>query len=88
MSQNVSQPLPQDPGGSPGPVATAPGSAPGTAPGPEPAERTRPMWLRGLEVFAENKLALTGAAIFVIVLLFCFIGPLIYHTDHARGYAL
>jgi len=84
MSQNVSQPLPQDPGGSSGTVATLPVSARGTAPGPEPAESARPLWLRGLEVFAENKLALTGAAIFVIVLLFCFAGPLVYHTDQVH----
>ncbi|MBN9609192.1 MAG: ABC transporter permease [Actinobacteria bacterium] len=36
---------------------------------------------RGVEVFAENKLALAGVAVIVVFLLFCFIGPLIYHTD-------
>ncbi len=81
MSQNVSQPLPQDPGGASGAVGTLPGSAPGAAPSPEATERARPLWLRGLEVFAENKLALTGAVILVVVLLFCFAGPLVYHTD-------
>ena len=36
---------------------------------------------RGVEVFAENKLALAGVAVIVVFLLFCFIGPLIYHAD-------
>ncbi len=36
---------------------------------------------RGVEVFAENKLALAGVAVIVVFLLFCFIGPLFYHTD-------
>ncbi len=33
------------------------------------------------EVFFENKLALVGAVIIVAVTLFCFVGPLFYHTN-------
>ena len=29
----------------------------------------------------ENKLAVTGVGIFVFMLLFCFVGPQIYHTN-------
>ncbi|HEX7659551.1 MAG TPA: ABC transporter permease [Pseudonocardiaceae bacterium] len=34
-----------------------------------------------LEVFAENRLALIGAGLVVFFALFCFVGPLFYHTD-------
>ncbi len=36
---------------------------------------------RGLEVFGENRLALLGLGMIVLMVLFCFVGPLIYHTD-------
>jgi peptide/nickel transport system permease protein len=39
------------------------------------------MFVRGLEVFVENKLALVGVALIVSIAAFCFIGPLVYHTD-------
>ena len=32
-------------------------------------------------VFAENKLAVVGLAFIVFALLFCFVGPLVYHTN-------
>ncbi len=31
--------------------------------------------------FAENRLALVGAVVVVLMVLFCFVGPLLYHTD-------
>ncbi len=46
-----------------------------------PAGKPRGMLRRGWEVFAENKLALAGVAFVVFIVLFCFVGPLIYHTD-------
>lgn len=36
------------------------------------------------EVFAENKLAMFGLAIIILVVLFCFLGPLVYHTDQVH----
>jgi len=36
---------------------------------------------RGLEVFSENRLAVVGIGIVVFFVLFCFVGPLIYHTN-------
>ena len=33
------------------------------------------------DVFLENKLALASAIMIVLILLFCFVGPHIYHTD-------
>jgi peptide/nickel transport system permease protein len=84
MSMNVPQPRPQDAAGSSGTVATLPGSGRETAPGMEMVQPTRSLWRRGLEVFAENRLALTGAVILVAVLAFCFLGPLVYHTDQVH----
>jgi peptide/nickel transport system permease protein len=34
-----------------------------------------------LRVFAENRLAVLGVAIVVFAILFCWIGPLLYHTN-------
>jgi peptide/nickel transport system permease protein len=61
---------------------TAPG-APGTPPAAAalPATKPRGMFVRGLEVFLENKLAIVGAIILVLIFAFCFLGPLFYHTN-------
>jgi peptide/nickel transport system permease protein len=39
-----------------------------------------------LRAFADNKLAVAGLAVVVLLTLFCFVGPLLYHTDqiHTR----
>jgi peptide/nickel transport system permease protein len=34
-----------------------------------------------ISAFAENRLALTGLVVIVGLLLFCFVGPLVYHTN-------
>lgn len=34
-----------------------------------------------LSVFWENRLAAAGAILIILVTLFCFVGPLLYHTD-------
>jgi peptide/nickel transport system permease protein len=39
-------------------------------------------------VFVENKLAVVGVAIIVFLVLFCFIGPHIYHTDQLNQEAV
>jgi peptide/nickel transport system permease protein len=41
----------------------------------------RSAFRRGLEVFAENRLALLGLGILVFFILFCCVGPQVYHTD-------
>jgi peptide/nickel transport system permease protein len=38
-------------------------------------------WRLAADVFLENKLALAGAVTIVLIVLFCFVGPLVYHTD-------
>jgi peptide/nickel transport system permease protein len=49
-----------------------------------PAGKPRSTFRRGLEVFVENKLALVGVAIFAFMVLFCFVGPLIYKTNQLQ----
>jgi peptide/nickel transport system permease protein len=51
------------------------------APGTIPPGKSRSMFVRGLEVFLENKLAIVGVVILVAMVLFCYLGPFLYHTD-------
>ena len=51
-----------------------------------PAGKPRSTFRRGVEVFLENKLAVTGLCIFAFMLLFCVVGPLIYHTKIGRAH--
>ena len=48
------------------------------------AAPTRSMFRRGLEVFAENKLALVGMVLLLAIVFFCFIGPYFYHTNQVN----
>lgn len=54
---------------------------------PDPAEeRTdRPPGRAFVRVFAENRLALAGLLILALLLLFCFVGPLLHPTDQAHS---
>jgi peptide/nickel transport system permease protein len=54
---------------------------PDVAGGPQAAEKPRSMFKRGWEVFAENRLALIGLGFVIFVLLFSFVGPMIYKTQ-------
>jgi peptide/nickel transport system permease protein len=46
-----------------------------------PPTKPRGMFVRGLEVFLENKLAIVGAVILAAIFVFCFLGPYFYHTN-------
>jgi peptide/nickel transport system permease protein len=48
------------------------------------APQPRSLLRRGWEVFAENRLALASLGVVVFMVLFCFIGPLLYHTDQVH----
>src|SRR5215467_4226281 len=48
------------------------------------AGKPRGMARRAWEVFAENKLALAGLGFLVFIVLFCFVGPLFYHTNQVN----
>jgi peptide/nickel transport system permease protein len=65
-------------------TVTQPDTAPPGAAGMLPAGKPRSTFRRGLEVFLENKLAVAGVGIFVFMLLFCFAGPHIYHTNQLQ----
>jgi hypothetical protein len=54
---------------------------PDLAGGPQAADKPRSMFKRGWEVFAENRLALVGLGFVIFVLLFSFVGPMIYKTQ-------
>jgi peptide/nickel transport system permease protein len=49
--------------------------------GPGVSTKPRSMFRRGWEVFAENKLALVGVGFIIFILLFSFVGPMIYKTQ-------
>jgi peptide/nickel transport system permease protein len=83
VSINVPPPLPADPGGFSA-IDTIPATAAGALPDSDLAEGTRPMWRRGLEVFTENRLAVVGVVIFLAVVVFSFLGPLVYHTNQIQ----
>jgi peptide/nickel transport system permease protein len=56
-------------------------SSPGTLPEGGEAIRQDAGWRMILRAFAENKLALAGLVLVVLVVLFCFVGPMFWHTD-------
>jgi peptide/nickel transport system permease protein len=87
MSINVPPPLPQDPtktlvspSGEAIEVLDSPAIAPGMDTQPPPSS----MFRRGLEVFTENRLALIGLGLLVLIFLFAFVGPLVYHTNQVN----
>ncbi|SCF16941.1 peptide/nickel transport system permease protein [Micromonospora coriariae] len=62
--------------------AVGPGAAPD-----QPADAEAPvrgLWRQGLAVFCENRLALVGLGLFVLLAAICFLGPVFYHTDQVH----
>ncbi len=57
--------------------------------GPEGGESatTGGLGLQILRVFVENKLAVVGALVVIAMVLFCFVGPSLYHTNQANQQA-
>jgi ABC-type dipeptide/oligopeptide/nickel transport system permease subunit len=51
---------------------------------PQEEAPVRGMWRQGLEVFCENRLALVGVGLFVLLAAFSFLGPLFYQTDQVH----
>jgi len=58
-------------------------------PGPEGGESTSSggLGIQILRVFVENKLAVVGALVVIAIVLFCFAGPSVYHTNQANQQA-
>jgi peptide/nickel transport system permease protein len=65
-------------------TAVLPSETPEAIEGALAAAKPRGMLRRGWEVFAENRLALASLGMVVFIVLFCFVGPLIYHTDQVH----
>jgi len=65
-------------------TAALPAETPGAPGGVLEATKPRGLMRRGWEVFAENRLALASLGLLVFIVLFCFVGPLIYHTDQVH----
>ena len=74
------------PGADPGQMDTAvlPSETPEALEAAFAAAKPRGLLRRGWEVFAENKLALASLGVIVFIVLFCFVGPLIYQTDQVH----
>jgi peptide/nickel transport system permease protein len=49
--------------------------------GGEAAGPRRGLWRPIVNVFRQNRLATIGLGLIIFVVLFCYVGPLIYHTD-------
>ncbi|HEY2578858.1 MAG TPA: ABC transporter permease [Streptosporangiaceae bacterium] len=89
MSINVPPPLPQDPtrtlvNPSAEAVEVLHSGPPAIAPGMDTAPPPRSMFRRGLEVFTENRLALIGLGLLVVIFLFAFVAPIFYHTNQVN----
>ncbi|HEY4019382.1 MAG TPA: ABC transporter permease [Pseudonocardiaceae bacterium] len=65
------------------PVPDLPQGAASSKPVEQQDRPPRPMWRQVLQVFLQNKLAVIGLAIVVFFVLFCFVGPLVYHSNQA-----
>ncbi len=46
--------------------------------------RRRGLGRQGIDVFLQNRLAIAGAIVILLFVLFCFIGPLIWRTDQVH----
>jgi peptide/nickel transport system permease protein len=58
------------------------GPAAAPEPGEQPDDASAPSVV--LRRFVENRLAVLGLAMFAVMVLFCFVGPLVYHTDQVH----
>jgi peptide/nickel transport system permease protein len=43
-----------------------------------------PMWKQRMRIFLHNKLAIASVLFLIATVLFCFVGPLIYHTNQTN----
>jgi peptide/nickel transport system permease protein len=76
------RPLGMDPGQMD--VETLPSETPEAIDAALAAAKPRSLLRRGWEVFAENRLALASLVMLVFIVLFCFIGPYLYHSDQVH----
>ena len=48
------------------------------------SEQIVPMWRQRLRIFTHNKLAIISVAFLVALVLFCYLGPIFYHTNQTN----
>jgi peptide/nickel transport system permease protein len=67
-------------------VSTAPVlSSPEPGAAPDSMAAGQPALRQALQVFAENRLAALGLGMIVLIALFCFAGPHVWHTDQIHN---
>jgi peptide/nickel transport system permease protein len=76
------RPLGADPGQMD--VQTLPSETPEAIEAALEAAKPRSLLRRGWDVFAENRLALASLATLIFIVLFCFVGPHLYHSDQVH----
>jgi peptide/nickel transport system permease protein len=57
---------------------------PGTSGFEEKSQIIIPMWRQRLNIFLHNKLAIASVLFILLTLFFCYIGPLLYHTNQTN----
>jgi ABC-type dipeptide/oligopeptide/nickel transport system permease subunit len=60
-------------------------TGPGALPEGGAVTAVRHGWRLAVREFMSNKLAVAGVVVLVLLVLFCFLGPLIYHTDQLNS---
>jgi ABC-type dipeptide/oligopeptide/nickel transport system permease subunit len=70
------------------PAALAGDSPPGARPDGGELAATRSGWKLSVRAFAENRLALIGVTLVVAFLIFCYVGPHLYHSNQLKGNVL
>jgi len=78
-------PVPQDADAVLGATSVGPIDAPAEVQDVVAAYESRGVWRMSLEVFLEHRLAVAGVGIVIFMVLFCFVGPLIYQTDQVNS---
>jgi peptide/nickel transport system permease protein len=77
-------PAPQQAAMPAGAIEAAPIAAPAEVQDVVAAYETRGVWRLALEVFLEHRLAVFGVGVVIFMVLFCFVGPLIYQSDQTH----
>jgi peptide/nickel transport system permease protein len=56
----------------------------GHVPDPVEMDHIVPMWRQRLQIFMHNKLAIASVVYLILILLFCYLGPVLYHTNQTN----
>jgi peptide/nickel transport system permease protein len=56
----------------------------GHVPDPVEMDHIVPMWRQRLQIFMHNKLAIASVGYLILILLFCYLGPVLYHTNQTN----